>query len=137
MSQDLRRIAPDALVSESLAPALIYDADCGFCTRSARWLERHFADPTARIVSWKEFPVERLGLSKADVTSAAWWVGRDGEVSGAHLSIAHAMKAGTGVVHVGGVILGKPPVSWLAAPVYRVIARRRHQMPGGTDSCAL
>jgi predicted DCC family thiol-disulfide oxidoreductase YuxK len=37
---------------------------------------------------------------------------------------------------VGRLII-TPPVSWLAGPVYALIARNRHRLPGASDSCRL
>jgi predicted DCC family thiol-disulfide oxidoreductase YuxK len=34
-------------------------------------------------------------------------------------------------------VLRTPPVRWLAAGVYRLIANNRQRMPGGTAACAL
>jgi hypothetical protein len=34
-------------------------------------------------------------------------------------------------------LLLSPPLSWLAPPVYRLIARHRDKLPGGTAACAL
>ena len=36
-----------------------------------------------------------------------------------------------------GRVLGLRPVTALAWPVYRWVARNRHRMPGGTAACAL
>jgi hypothetical protein len=37
---------------------------------------------------------------------------------------------------VGALIL-LPPISWLAAGVYRLIANNRYRLPGGTPACAV
>jgi hypothetical protein len=37
---------------------LIYDADCGFCTRSAQWLARRRPE-RVRIVAWQAVPKKR------------------------------------------------------------------------------
>jgi len=115
---------------------LIYDADCGFCTKSAKWLEGHFRDSQATIAPWQSLELGAFGLTESDVTSAAWWVDADGKNYGAHLSIARAMRACGGALAVAGACLEYPPVSWVAAPVYRWVARHRNQMPGGSDSCS-
>jgi predicted DCC family thiol-disulfide oxidoreductase YuxK len=36
-----------------------------------------------------------------------------------------------------GTLIASRPVSPIAARVYRTVAKNRHKMPGGTDSCAL
>ncbi len=44
------------------------------------------------------------------------------------------MAAG-GVWGLIGRLMLVPPVSWLAAAVYAVVARNRHRLPGATDAC--
>jgi predicted DCC family thiol-disulfide oxidoreductase YuxK len=36
-----------------------------------------------------------------------------------------------------GWLLLVPPVSWLAIPVYALVARYRYRMPGSTDACRI
>jgi predicted DCC family thiol-disulfide oxidoreductase YuxK len=38
---------------------------------------------------------------------------------------------------LAGTVLAVPPVRALAWPVYRWVARHRHQLPGGTAACEL
>ncbi|MBM3674360.1 MAG: DUF393 domain-containing protein [Actinobacteria bacterium] len=118
-------------------PVLVYDGDCGFCTRSARWISHRWADPAA-IVAWQELGADglrELGLSEAQVTDAAWWVGADGHPRRGHRAIAAAMAHATGWARIAGRLLAAPPLSWLGTVVYPLIARYRHRMPGGSPSC--
>lgn len=114
---------------------LIYDADCGFCTRAATWLARDGAVP---ITSWQSIPdLEALGLDFDKVLTAAYWA-VDGRATDAGASaIARALIARGGVGRIVGHVILLPPVRWIAAPVYRVIARNRHAMPGGTAACRI
>ena len=36
-----------------------------------------------------------------------------------------------------GWLLDRRPVRWIAGPAYRLIARNRHRLPGGTAACLL
>lgn len=116
---------------------LIYDADCAFCTTSAKWLERHMKRDAATIAAWQSLDLRTFDLSVDDVTTAAWWLDGEGNRYRAHAAIARAMRSCGPVISAAGFVIEKPPVCWLAAPVYRWIARNRQHMPGGTDSCAL
>jgi len=112
---------------------LIYDADCGFCTRAARWLSN-----TGKIsmVPWQFIAdLSEIGLDERMVTTAAYWF-EDGRVTdGAESAIARALIArGWAWAAVGNLILF-PPATFVAKPVYRLIARNRHAMPGGTNAC--
>lgn len=113
---------------------LIYDADCGFCTRTATWVAgpRH-AFP---LVSWQSLPdLPALGLTVDDVTSAAYWRSQDGRLWRGADAIAKALVARGGVLAVAGTLLLRTPLRVLARPVYAWVARNRYKMPGGTSAC--
>lgn len=110
---------------------LIFDGDCGFCTASARWIEAR----GARVEAWQTLELDELGLTVAEVDEAAWWIDEAGQKHRGHLAIGHALKATGGVWGFIGVVLVRPPVSWLAKPVYALIARNRDKLPG--SACEL
>lgn len=58
---------------------LVFDGDCGFCSRYAYWIAARLpAD--VEVVPWQTIDdLEAIGLTERDVECAAWWVnGRDG-----------------------------------------------------------
>ena len=117
----------------ALERTLIYDADCGFCTRSAKWLAK---TGKVNINPWQGIrDLGALGLTEEMVETAAYWAD-GGEVrSSAESAIARALIArGPGWGVAGRFILAVRPV---ASPVYKLIAKNRHAMPGGTDACRL
>jgi predicted DCC family thiol-disulfide oxidoreductase YuxK len=77
------------------------------------------------------------GLTRDEVRSAAWWIDQKGHRSRGHLAIAHALAAGSGWSATVGKVLLVPPVRWIAAAIYPLIARWRHRLPGGTPACQL
>ena len=105
---------------------LVYDGDCGFCTSAAGWVGgRRFA--------WQELGeggLARLGLTVDEARDAAWWVDETGRYRG-HLAIGHALAQRSPL----GRALLVPPLRWLAAAVYPLVARSRHRLPGGTPAC--
>ena len=116
---------------------LVYDGQCGFCIRSARWIEARLpAD--ARVVPWQSLELERLGLSRADVQAAVWWI--DGSGNGTRRSrgaeaIGRSLLAAGGVWKLAGLLISRPPLLWLARPIYALVAANRHRLGGrGTDS---
>jgi predicted DCC family thiol-disulfide oxidoreductase YuxK len=117
-------------------PVLVYDADCSFCTRSARSLGRHLHPPAA-IAPWQGLDLAAAGLTVADVRSAAWWLDADGRRWRGHEAIGQALVAARGWRAVCGHLILVPPLAWLARPIYAVVARNRSKMPGGTDACEL
>jgi len=110
---------------------LIFDGDCGFCKASARWIEERGAPVAAsQTLELDEFP-----LTVSEVDEAAWWIDESGERHRGHLAIGHALIAAGGAWRLMGALLVNPPVSWLAEPVYALVARNRHRLPGATDAC--
>jgi predicted DCC family thiol-disulfide oxidoreductase YuxK len=117
----------------ALERTLIYDADCGFCTRSAKWLAK---GGRVNIKPWQAIrDLEAIGLTEEMVESSAYWADGDEVQAAAEAAIAQALIARGGIwIAAGKFILAVKPV---AAPVYKLIAKNRHAMPGGTDACRL
>ena len=122
---------------EEASGRLIYDADCGFCTRSARWLAGRHAD-RIRIIAWQAIPdLAALGLREDDVNNQAYWQGESGTLKAGSEAIAAAMVARGGPAVAVGRLIASRAVAPVAASVYRWVAAHRHQMPGSTDACRL
>ena len=114
---------------------LVFDGDCGFCTRSARWIQRRLPDGV-RVESWQVLDLDDLGLTVDDVTGAAWWLSpAQPRPARGHEAIGWALAAAGGAWGTVGRLIVRRPGSWLARPVYAVIARNRHRMPGGAPAC--
>ena len=116
-------------------PVFVYDGDCAFCTRVARWVEGR-VNGQADVQPGHALDLDALGLTEGDVTAAAWWI-EDGRRDRGYRSIGRALIAVGGAWGLAGRLMLVPPVSWLARPVYALVARNRHKMPGGTDACRL
>jgi len=116
-------------------PVLVYDGDCGFCTTSARFLERRIR-PEAEIIAWQLADLAQLGLTEEQAADAVRWVEADGTVRSGHAAIAGALGAAGRIWRVAGRLLLLPGISWVAAKVYRLVAANRYRLPGGTPACA-
>jgi hypothetical protein len=79
--------------------------------------------------------LERFGLSEQDVKEAAWWVDSGGVRDRGHRAVGRALVAGGGWRRAAGRLVLTPPVSWLAAGIYRLVVRWRCWLPGGTPAC--
>ena len=111
---------------------LVYDGECGFCIRSAHWIEARLpAD--ARVQPWQSLELEELGLRRDDVEAAIWWVDGDGwgtrRSRGAE-AIGRSLIAAGGTWGVVGRLIVHPPLCWLARPVYALTAANRHRLRG-------
>ncbi|HEX5527678.1 MAG TPA: DUF393 domain-containing protein [Solirubrobacterales bacterium] len=116
-------------------PVLVFDGDCAFCTSSAHLLER--IGPEAEIVAWQLADLDALGITAAQATEAVQWIGADGTVRSGHEAIAAALATAGWPWRLAARAILLPGVSSLAAAAYRLIARNRHRLPGGTPACKL
>ena len=117
-------------------PTLVYDADCGFCTRSAqfarRWVDRRGRYDVRQL---QDIDLAAVGLIPQDCDEAAQFVTADGGVRSGHRAVASAATHGAPAWRPLGYLLLAPGVSGLAARVYAWVADHRYRLPGGTAAC--
>jgi predicted DCC family thiol-disulfide oxidoreductase YuxK len=104
---------------------LVYDGDCKFCTRLARWVERH--DRIGRVVvkpNQEPGLIESLGLSREEVDRASWVVVGGARFEGA-AGISRVLRELGGVWRVLGSLYLVPPLGWLEDRYYARVARSR------------
>jgi predicted DCC family thiol-disulfide oxidoreductase YuxK len=117
-------------------PALVFDGDCGFCTRSAA-VARRVLPADCAVVPWQGADLAAVGTTAARAQQEVLWVPRTGDVVGGARAVAALLhEAGSGWALVGR-LLQLPVVRALADRVYRVVAANRMRLPGGTAACAL
>ena len=121
------------------SPTLVFDGDCAFCTSSVHWAER-WCRPAVRFVPWQSLDLEAHGLTQEAVTSAVQWLpARSSQrpVRSGAAAVARTLLRSRWPFRPVGALMLVPPFSWLAAGVYRLVARNRYRMPGGTPACAV
>lgn len=116
-------------------PLLVFDGDCGFCTSSARFGQRRLR--LQHVEPWQSLDLDALGLTEAQCQEAVQWVDADGTTHAAERAVIAALRHAGGGWRVLGALLDLPGVRHLAAVAYRLIAKYRHRMPGGTPACRL
>jgi predicted DCC family thiol-disulfide oxidoreductase YuxK len=109
---------------------IVYDADCGFCTRSAFWVD---ADP----VAWQSLDLAAVGATEEQADSFAGWLVGGRVVALGAPAIAAALRDRGGWTAPVGRLIDLPGVRRPAAVVYRLVARHRHRLPGGTAACRI
>jgi predicted DCC family thiol-disulfide oxidoreductase YuxK len=117
-------------------PVLIYDGDCAFCTSCVRFAGRHLP-ATAEFVAFQHADLRALGTTAGRAEREVVWVGRDGAARGGAQAVAALLLDAGGRWWPLGAIARIPPFRWIAHALYRLIARNRHRLPGGTAACAL
>jgi predicted DCC family thiol-disulfide oxidoreductase YuxK len=113
---------------------LVFDGDCGFCTTSANWLSRH---GRVEVVPWQFLELETVGLTTAQVSSSVWWLVDDRAVEHSSRAIGRALLGRGRPWSWAGRLLLVPLVRPIADVVYRMVARYRYKLPGGTPACRL
>jgi len=85
----------------------LYDGDCGFCTSSARFIERHVPSP-ARIVPWQRADLREIGLTPEQCAESVRWVGDDGSRGAGPVAIGHLLRSAGGRLVSAGVAAAAP-----------------------------
>jgi predicted DCC family thiol-disulfide oxidoreductase YuxK len=105
---------------------LVYDGDCEFCSRMARWVTRR--DRGARmsvLASQEPGVVDGFLLTREEVGRAAWAVEPGGRRFEGAAAISRVLRElGGGWAVVGSLYLFAP-VGWLEDRYYARVARRR------------
>lgn len=115
---------------------LVYDGDCGFCTKSAKWILARSS--SLEIVRWQTIgDLPSLGLTVQDVQSRAYFVKENTVVAAGPFAIAESLRLCAKPWSYLGAFIKLPIVRYVSQLVYRSIARNRHKMPGSTDSCEI
>lgn len=122
-------------------PILVYDGDCGFCTRSVQFVLQHDTRGTVRFAA-RDGEAGRAVRERhphlKTVESLLWVETRDGREVVAIYSDAVLQTARYlgGIYGVLGALGARVP-RVLRDPVYNLIARIRTRIMGGAAACHL
>ena len=117
-------------------PVLVYDGDCGICTKCVGFVERHLTK-NVDIIAFQHADLPSLGLTAAECEAAVQWVEPDGRTSAAHLAVGDLLKASGRRWRPLAFLAQTRPFSWVASAAYKWIAKNRHRLPGGTPACSM
>ena len=117
-------------------PILIFDGDCAFCTTSARWLQGKLGTAAA-VEPWQFTDLAAYGTTAERAQYEVLWVDEARQIHGGAQAFARWLIHSGGLWRAAGTMITLPPIRWVAAGIYRLIANNRDKMPGGTPACAL
>ena len=115
---------------------LIFDGDCGFCSRCARFAARRMPT-TAEVKPWQRVDLAAYAVSTEQAQYEVVWVGVDGRIDGGAQAIARLLLDCGGLWRVPALLLRVPPLRWIAHGLYRLVAHNRYRLPGGTAACRM
>ena len=105
---------------------LVYDGECEFCERLARWVERRDRREQIAVRPNQEAGlIERLGLSRGEVARASWAVEPGGGRFEGAAGINRVLRELGGGWHFLAALYRVRPIHWVEDSYYRRVARRR------------
>jgi len=120
----------------SQTPTLIFDGDCGFCTSAANFIVKR---SKVAITShpWQLIDTTEYGVLQPQAQERVYMV-VDGQAFGGHEAFAAILRLQNNwLLSTIAFVIVVPPICWLARIGYRLVAKYRHKLPGGTPACKL
>lgn len=116
---------------------LIYDGDCGFCTKSAMFGKERLKKDV-EILPWQSIEdLSVYGIDQTDVQQRAYFVDNDDLVFGGASGVLRFAKNMKFPWPIIARLLLLPGIAFFSELVYRFVARNRHVMPGSTRDCEI
>lgn len=111
---------------------LIYDDQCGLCTRLASWYRKraHVGVSVVGSHTLCDQELQELRLTRDDVLKSVWWVDHHDEYP-AHRAIARALCHARLPWSLLGVVLEEPLIWPVSSRAYKTVAALRSRIPGG------
>ncbi|SFQ42994.1 Predicted thiol-disulfide oxidoreductase YuxK, DCC family [Amycolatopsis arida] len=123
-------------MSATTGAVLLYDGDCGFCTKSVAWLDqRNLLGFPAR--PWQSVPDHELPASPEALMTEVVLTRPGRRPLGGADAIAACVRESPSRLRFAGRLLALPGLRGLARAVYRLVARNRYRLPGSTAACRI
>lgn len=122
----------------TLPPArgvLLYDSDCGFCTRSALFLAAR--GPLAAVRPMAAADLDALGVDAVRARREIPLVRGDGTLAWGARAIGEALASCPAPWRWMGWVIAAPAVCPLAEQVYAWVSEHRGDLLGGTGACRI
>ena len=92
---------------------------------------------SAKIVAFQKAELTELGLTESQCSEALQWVFADGKIRSGSRAVAALLRSGGVAWPVLGVLIDLPIIRLFSSAIYKLIAKNRQHLPGGTAACAL
>jgi predicted DCC family thiol-disulfide oxidoreductase YuxK len=120
----------------ALPTTLIFDGDCGFCTTVAYKAVAKSVEPL-RAEAWQLTDLAQYGLTPAQAEKRVYLFHEDHLYAG-HQAVAIMLTLRNRWYYsLLASFMLVPPFSLAALLGYRLVARFRHKLPGGTPACKM
>jgi predicted DCC family thiol-disulfide oxidoreductase YuxK len=120
---------------------ILFDGDCGLCQAARRWAQRRDRQRCLSFVPYQRANLERLapGLTAAQAARALYAVAPDGRRLRGARAVFETLRHLPGWWGWVGRVGAWTPVSLLAEPCYRLVARHRARLSQwlGLTQCRL
>jgi len=116
-------------------PLLLFDADCGFCTRAAGMAPKLRLQ--VQVAAIQSVDLAALGVSAQRALVEMPFVRANGSVVYGHAAVSAALQTGPAPLRALGRLMVMRPLDSVCRRAYRWVAAHRHRLPGGTAACAL
>lgn len=125
----------------NFAGTVIFDGDCGICTASAEWIERHDTSYRMRVVPYQLADLDAIspGLTPDDCRRSAYFVEPDGRRHAEARAAFEILRRLSGVWGMIGWLCANPLCAWFGRPFYRLVADNRTWLSArlGLTHCAV
>lgn len=116
---------------------VLFDADCGFCTRSTEVASGPVFAAKVDFTALQWADLDAHGITRPEALELMHMVLEDGAVVKGAPAWAQILRRSRGAWPLVGWTMGLPGARHLADLVYRLIAANRASLPGGTAACAM
>ena len=92
---------------------------------------------SATIVVHQKAELKVLGLTTEQCNQALQWVNGEGRIRSGSRAVAELLKTANSAWPVLGVLIDLPIIRIISSATYKLVAKNRQHLPGGTAACAL
>lgn len=108
---------------------LVFDGDCGFCGRSARFAVDRVGVACV-VIAYQRADLDTLGLTTAECAEAVRFVDPSGRRFAGAAAVSRALGTGSAPWRLLGRAIDAPGVRVVSERVYRFVARHRGTVSG-------